>query len=258
MFTATEFIYDGIHSGTYGLEISGFDDSAMEEAPYVAQTINTTKAAKSNKFFYLDASLDSPPTYEFSVVSRVPIHKTTLRDILKWFDPQKGFRELTILQPSYDDAIYKCIFSVTSIIYHCGYCVGLNVSATFDSPYQYGTPIKTTITCDGTVKIISIFNNSDNINEYVYPQVEFTTTDGTITIINTSDNETREFKFEGLNHNATYKVDNELKEITGEGSNLLSKFSKKWLRLRKGENKLKITLNGTITIICPQYIKISF
>ena len=33
---------------------------------------------------------------------------------------------------------------------------------------------------------------------------------------------------------------------------------KNWLRLRKGENILNININGTVTIDCPQYIKIGF
>lgn len=258
MFTATEFTYDGICSGTYGLKIASFNSDVMEEASYVAPSINTAKSVKSQRFFYLDATLDSPPTYEFSVVSESVIHKTTLRDILKWLDPKKGFRELTIMQPSYDGTTYRCIFSVTSIIYHSGHCVGLNLLATFDSPYQYGKPIKVSVSGTGEPKEINIFNASDNVNEYTYPMVEFNSLDGQISIFNITDDQTREFKLEGLNSNTTYKVDNELKVITGDGNNFLSKFSKKWLRLRAGKNVLRITINGTATITCPQYIKISF
>lgn len=258
MFTATEFTYDGIHSGTYGLKIASFNSDVMEEASYVVSNISTAKSAKSQRFFYLDATLDSPPTYEFSVVSESVIHETTLRDILKWLDSRKGFKELIIMQPAFDGLTYKCIFSVSSIIYHSGNCVGLNLMATFDSPYQYGTPIEVNVFSDGAVKDIYIFNDSDNVDEYIYPKVEFDTTDGQISIINMTDDRTREFKFEGLNENTTYTVDNELKIIAGEGSDLLSKFSKKWLRLRRGTNHLRVTVNGAATITCPQYVKISF
>lgn len=258
MFTATEFTYDGIHSGTYGLKIASFNSDVMEEASYVVPNINTAKSAKSQRFFYLDATLDSPPTYEFSVVSESTIHETTLRDILKWLDSRKGFKELIIMQPAFDGLIYKCIFSVTSIIYHSGNCVGLNLLATFDSPYQYGTPIEVNVFGNGAVQDIYIFNDSDNVDEYIYPKVEFDTSDGNITIVNMTDDKSREFKFEGLNANTTYAVDNELKIITGSGSDLLSKFSKKWLRLRRGTNHLRITVNGAATITCPQYVKISF
>lgn len=258
MFTATEFTYDGIYSGTYGLKIASFNSDVMEEASYVVPNINMAKSANSQRFFYLDETLDSPPTYEFSVVSESTIHETTLRDILKWLDSKKGFRELMIMQPSYDGITYRCVFSVTSIIYHSGHCVGLNLLATFDSPYQYGIPIEVNIFGDGTPQDIRIFNDSDNVGEYTYPKVEFDTSDGKISIVNTTDDKSREFKLDGLNKNTTYTVDNELKIITGEGSDLLSKFSKKWLRLRRGTNYLRVTVNGTATITCPQYVKISF
>ena len=65
-----------------------------------------------------------------------------------------------------------------------------------------------------------------------------------------------------------HNVDNELKKITAnKGGHLLQNFCymdgakmshKNWLRLRKGENILNININGTVTIDCPQYIKIGF
>ena len=88
--------------------------------------------------------------------------------------------------------------------------------------------------------------------------MEFDTSDGAVSIINITDNSTREFAFSGLNPNTTYIVDNELKIITGEGRNLLEKFSKNWLRVLRGKNRLKIRVNGAVTISCPRYVKISF
>ena len=73
-----------------------------------------------------------------------------------------------------------------------------------------------------------------------------------------TDNANRKFSFTGLNPNTEYVVDNELKIITGEGKNLLAKFSKNWLRVIRGKNKFKIQVNGAVTIICPRCIKISF
>lgn len=111
---------------------------------------------------------------------------------------------------------------------------------------------------DGTKKEIVILNDSDIVDEYTYPHVEFETNDGSISIINLTDDPARDFKFDGLEPQKTYSVDNELKIISGDGRNLLSKFSKKWLRLRRGSNRLAVTVNGTVTITCPQYVKISF
>lgn len=258
MFIATEFIYDGIYSGTFGLKIADFDNSALNETTYVVPNIETAKSVKSNKFYYQDIKYDAPPTHEFSVVSETAILESTLRDILNWINARKGFKELVVLQQGLNEIRYNCIFTVSSLIYHRGDCIGLNLIATFDSPYHYGTPIEKNIFGNGSPEIIEIFNSSDNIDEYTYPTVEFDSSDGSITIVNLTDDATREFRFTDVVANSLYRIDNQLKIITGEGNNLLSKFSKKWLRLRRGTNRISVTVNGAATIICPQLVKITF
>lgn len=258
MLTATEFVYDGVFSAKFGLKIASFDSSPLEETSYVVPNIGFVKSAKSNRFHYLSKTLESPPSFEFSIVSETAIHEEILREILIWLDSRSGFKPLIFMQNGFNDLKYNCIFTVSSLIYHRGNCVGLRVTATFDSKYVYGTPIEVIVFGDGTEKAVDLFNGSDNIDEYIYPIVEFDTTDGNISIINATDDKTREFAFTGLNPNTTYSVDNELKIITGEGTNLLSKFSKKWLRVMRGQNRLLIKVNGAAMITCPRKVKISF
>lgn len=258
MLTATEFTYDGVYSEKYGLKIATFDGAALEETSYIVPTIEVAKSATSNKFHYLDRTYDSPPTFNFSVVSEEEIHEEILREILIWLDARRGFKPLVIMQPGFDELTYNCIFTVTSLIYHSGRCVGLNLSATFDSNYILGKPIEINVFGQGELQSVDLYNDSDNIDTYIFPKVEFDTSDGAVSIINTTDNSTREFAFSGLNPNTTYVVDNELKIITGEGRNLLEKFSKNWLRVLRGKNRLKIRVNGAVTISCPRYVKISF
>ena len=136
-----------------------------------------------------------------------------------------------------DEFTYNCIFTVTSLIYHSGDCVGLNLSATFDSRYVLGKPIESIVFGNGGVQDIYVYNDSDNLDEYIYPMVEFDTANGAISIVNMTDDKTREFAFDGLP---------------------LTKFSKNWLRILRGRNHLRVRVNGTATITCPRYIKIRF
>lgn len=258
MFSATEFTYDDICSAKYGLRIASFDSSPLEETAYVVPNIEVAKSATSKKFHYIDRTYDSPPTFDFSVVSEVAIHEELLREILIWLDARRGFKPLVIMQPGFDELTYNCIFTVTSLIYHSGHCVGLNLTATFDSNYVFGKPIEVIVFGNGEVQDVDLYNDSDNIDTYIYPTVEFDTTDGAVSIINMTDNSAREFMFSGLIPNTQYIVNNELKTITGEGRNLLAKFSKNWLRVLRGRNRLRICVNGAVTITCPKYVKISF
>lgn len=253
MLTATEFIYDGIYSGTFGLRIASLNSNVIEETSYITPSIMVAKNPRSLSFHYLDTTLDSPPTMEFSILSASEIHEFILRDILLWLDSRKGFKPFIILQPGLDKLTHWCIFTVGNLVYHAGKCVGLNLTATFKSIYAEGKPNELKVKGN---KNVVIMNNSDIIEDFVYPKVKFITTNGNLSITNLTEDSNRVFSFENLALNATYEVDNELKIIRGEGNNLLEKFSKKWLRLVKGKNKLAISIDGEVTISCPNYFKI--
>lgn len=260
MFNATEFTYDGVYSGLYGLKIASMSSSVVENTSYATPTISAVKPANSNKFFLQDVKFESAPTFTFSIISEKPIPEHFQGEIMNWLHVRKSYKVLKIHQPEFEDYDYNCIFNITEIIYHAGQCVGYTVQTTFDSLYQYGRPTKKTIVGSGSTQEISLVNRSDNIDEYVYPVVKFTTTDGAVSIINKTDSSTREFKFEGLTENTEYTVDNELKTISTNTNEtgVLGKFNMKWLRLQKGRNQLEVKVNGTVSIICPHYVKIKF
>lgn len=276
MLRATYFTYDGVYSGDYGLKIATLNSEPLNETTYIEPSIVTSIPAKAKKFFYQDIKYEAPPTYEFSILRDEPMPDVMQREILTWLDARRGFKELIIHQPEFADYTYKCIFTVVSIIYHMGQCVGFNLRAMFDSIYHYGKATTTKkIYGDGTVKTIEVYNNSDVIDEYVYPLVVFKTEnyfdngevdeDGNklnncnILIYNDSDDEDREFKFNGVALKSEISINNELKIITCENdAGLLSKFNKKWLRLKKGKNILRVQFSGELEIICPLYVKIRF
>lgn len=280
MFSAAYFTYNGIFSGQYGLRIASFEDSSMQDTAQVTPTINTVKPAKSNKFYLTGVSYDKAPTFDFMIISELPIDIYGRREILTWLEGANSFKELIIHQPEFEDIVYHCIFTVTSIKYHKGNCIGFSVSATFSSPYQESTHIKKVIKSDGIEQYVTIINNSDIQEQYVYPTVKFTAYGNLsggeqIIIQNITDDAggTRKFFFKNLlkendENGVSVEVDNELKKITSEEDlSLLQNFcyseedtvsKKNWLRLRKGENVLLVTINGTVEIDCPQYMKIGF
>lgn len=263
MFNAKYFTYDGISSSAYGLQIASFSSNTVENTACFSPTLTTVKSSKSNRFFYAGIKYDTPPTATFSVVSETFISDQLRREILTWLVGRKEFKELVIFQDDLQFYHYNCIFTAAEIIYVNGLCHGFNLTATFDSPYQYTNSLVQTITGDGTVQTVKVTVDSDLPDEYTYPTIKFkftdTLSDGKdISIYNTTDSADREFSFSGLNANTTYTVDNELKTIQGSGGKLLSKFSLKWLRLRKGVNELSVAINGELTLTVPLYVKIGF
>lgn len=267
MFSARYFIYDGINCGEYGLQIATMNGNVTEETPYLTPTFTFAKSTHGKRFHFADSNYNEPPTLEFSVFSENGIIDQLQREIFQWLDNRKGFKDLTICQAEFLEYTYKCIFNITSIIYHAGVCVGFNLKATFDSPYCYKNFIEKRIIGTGETKEINVFNDSDLIDEYTYPTIIFKPTgylndNCTVSIYNKTDDAalTREFKFVGTALNSKVTVDNELRMITSDsGNDLLSKFvGMKWLRLVKGNNLLQVKVKGEVIITFPQYIKIRF
>ena len=262
MFNATYFTYDGVFSGTYGLIIADFDDNAVVETAAFSPVLNTTKTRSANKFLHNGITYEELPQHQFSIISECEIPTFTRREILAWLTGRNEFKKLTIHQIDLEDYYYNCVFTDISIIYVNGHCHGFRVTANFDSPFAYGQPTVIEISEAGTYTR-SIVNKSDVVNGYVYPLVEFT--GGYIDIVNTTDNDQRHFTFEGLSPTEVVTVDNEMKHISSKigsspiaGEKLSNFTSKKWLRLRPGENTLTIVAAGAVKIICPQYAMIGY
>ena len=285
MFNATHFSYDGVYSGLYGLLIASFDSDTVDNTFAFAPTVKTVKSAKRNRFSFAGIEYEETPEFAFSVICPDVIPDILRREILTWLVGRKGFKRLQIHQPDYDGYEYNCIFSGAEIIYVNGNCHGFNLTATFDSPYCYGKPKKQRIKGNGDEIRIKVINESDIIDDYVYPIVKFSVKapfiDGgvqkEISIINLNDpadpSGIRAFEFSGLfendiiTHLDDVTVDNELKIITKSahgdnaiipGADLLSRFNKNWLRFKRGVNELKIRINGEIYIETPAYILIGF
>lgn len=264
MLKATDFTYDGVFSGVYGIQIASFDGSVVEETAYITPTLTMVKPSKSKQFYYLSSKYEEAPTFEFSILSEKPIPDSVQRSILVWLDNRKGFKPLIIHQPEFETYTYNCIFNVVSIIYHASRCVGFKLRATFDSPYHYELSKTVHETAQGEEKEVVIYNNSDIIDDYVYPTVTFKLGEnGTgIEIYNNTDDpyHQRGFIFENLTPKTEVIVNNETKTIISRRrDDYFDKFNGlKWLRLVKGKNVLKVKIDGEVTITCPQYAKIRF
>lgn len=273
MLSATEFIYDGIPSSQYNLKIASFNNDNIQETPYLAPAITAVKSKKSKKFFYAGINYEELPTYTFSILKdnqqdegEVIISDKQRREILGWLVGRKGFRDLIIKQSDRMMYLYKCIFSVADIIYFNGYCVGFKITATFDSPFCYCQKSTNIKTSNGQAYMSVIIDNSDSDlwDEYSYPLIRFKPfgyidNDKTIVAYNESDDPdgNRIFSFKEGALNEEVVVDNENKIITGVGATL-DKFSKKWLRVRRGYNIVKVRINGQFEIITTNYMKMGF
>lgn len=257
MFNASYFTYDGVFSAEYGLMIADFDDSSVIETAAFSPSLNTYKPSKSSRFFHNGVKYESAPTHQFSVISAQAIPDSVRREILSWLVGRSAYKKLIIHQPDLENYWYNCVFTNVEIIYVHGYCHGFRLTANFDSHYQYGEPTVITISGTGSQQSVTILNDSDVIDDYIYPLVSLIGT--SVSIVNNTDDSSRAFVLSGLGTSEEVVVDNEMRYVeSSRGRPVLSNFNKNWLRLRSGENALSVTVNGTCTIMCPKYIMMGF
>lgn len=256
MFNAIYFTYDGVYSGNYGLKIASMNREYVETTTAFAPTLSLAKGAKSKRFFYSGIDYEDSPEFQFSVFSEEKIGDLQRREILSWLTGRNQFKKLYIHQEEYNDVYFNCIFKNVDIIYVGGDCHGFALTAKFDSNYCYGRPITITKTLTGGTPLsVSVYNNSDVVDDYVYPTLTFK---GDISIKNQTDNG-RITKYQDAEPNETITIDNELKIVSSTiGGDKLSNFNMNWLRFKKGANNLEITGTGQVTIVCPQYILLGF
>lgn len=255
MFNATYFKYDGILSARYGLRIADFDDSNVRETEAFSPSLSLLKAPGQIRFFYGKIEYDSAPTCEFSVITEEALPGAARSVIISWLIGRNEFKPLQFIDGDNMDFVYYCIFTDVKTIWVNGQCHGFRLTAQFDSPFARGPETK--IDVDAGTHTVSIENSSD-VDGYVYPLVTFT--GGGVDIVNMTDDPSRHFTFEGVDPSETVTVDNEVRHISGEsgGAKLDCFTGKNWLRLRRGQNTLKIVAQGKVTISCPYYAMVGY
>jgi len=266
MLKATTFTYDGKFSGTYGLKIASIDTENIQDTAPFNFTIHAAKTRKQKRFSFAGIENEEMPTFEFSVISETPIPDVIRRELLRWLVGRNGFRKLQFHQSDYQDVEFNCIFAQSGLKFINGECHGINLTATFDSPYAYGKSNKKTIASNGANwETIKLINNSDIVDDYIYPIVKFRANGlvdyKSISINNTSDpaNPHRTFEFGYTMPSEEITINNELRIISSSiGGDKLGLFNYHWFRLVHGVNEVRIRINGTCTIEWPTLVKIGF
>ena len=266
MLSATTFTYDGVFSGTFGVRIASIATEYIQDTAPFNYIVHAVKTHKRKRFSFAGIENEDMPKYEFSIISETAIPDLIRRELLSWLVGRNGFRKLQFHQADYQNIEYNCIFAQTGLKFINGNCHGINLTAIFDSPYCYGRPNKKTVRSDGFDWVnIKLINDSDILDDYVYPIVKFNanglTDDNSLSVINLSDkaNPHRVFEYGITMPTETVTIDNELRIITSNiGGDKLGQFNKNWLRLMPGVNELRLRINGVCAIECPTFIKIGF
>lgn len=266
MFSATYFTYDGTHSSVFGLQMLDFNDESVTETTAFSPVLTLNKTKASKRFFFGGIYYDQAPQHTFSVISATAISDTARKGILSWLVGRNEFKKLVIHQEDLENYWYNCIFTNVDIIYINGVCHGFRLTATFDSPYQYGEPsvFQTKLPKNVAGLGLTVTNNSALPDQYIYPTIEIKdVVSSEITIVNHEDYG-KVLKLTGLHTGDTIIVDGELRTInSAQGYKYLGGCNKKWLRLKPGGTAI-LTIGGEcsdtgyVKVTIPTYVMIGF
>lgn len=233
MFKGIEFQYDGKSSSDFSLKIVKFSQSGLDtDSIGVPLEIEESKIKRNAKpFFY---GVETTPKLSFKLeLAYMPnenvqtyIPRGVMGSISKWLF-KREYKELKIIDADYSNIIYNCMFQNPKQIEVGNVAYGIEVDVICDRPYGFRRQnISKTIVGSSTFNI----KNLGFDNDYIYPEIEFTTSNSFSIKNNTDNNNT--FAFTGLGTNETIYVNNERQEIiSSTGLNRNSNFNSNWFRL---------------------------
>lgn len=251
MFSAYEFTFAGESSADYGLLIYGFNGKDQEDVSYANKaSIIESRTIGRVQPIHIGVNYHEDPL-EFTLVfgSMEPLNRYRMQEIALWLTGHQDYQWLSIDQPDLNEVQFRCLVSELTPLSLSWVPYAFEATIICDCPYAYGYPFSETYQIKGEESIL--FCNDSSVREYLKPDLTIAITDGAtdFSIRNLDDNE-REFKFTEIpSSSKTIFVNNNAGLITSsDGINLYDKFNMNFFRLVRGDNRLLITGNGTVTI----------
>jgi len=258
-FKGEQFVFGGVPSEEFGLlmyEPSGGGQESFK-MPFPGSA-NTAHAANGFRNFLYNREQASPLIFKLAVCAdpycagdaTAFFDRYDVDAIMQWLTGEDEYRWLHILQPDTDLFRFRCVVTDVELVTWDGSPWAVNVTFQCDSPYAYWLPQRFSATSTTAATRLTIHSKS-SAPGYYRPRVKLTTTSGTdILIVNESDNGS-EFRLTNLPQGLTLNIDGEKCLIeSSDGINRYAEFNMQFLRLKRGENKLAITGNAAIEIVC--------
>lgn len=257
-FYGCSFSFNGTSCKDYDLIMYNTDDASQNSGNFASTTtaIEENITAKWKPLFF---GMKFENKLEFNIVFGINLDRLDaenylsrgeLAEIASWLTGYDGYRWLSIDQEDMSNIRFKCFISNLEILDNGLMPYGFNATVTCDGPFAYKYPTVYTYEVDGSTTMA--FDNKSDFNGYYYPNITFELTGGnTISIKNETD---AGYMFELTDIPSAVteiQVDNENGVISNNADlNLYSGFNFNFFRLKRGVNKLTVTGNGKLNILC--------
>lgn len=258
-FWGCSFSFNGIPCEDFDLMMYEIDGTSHSSGKF-ASGVSISEDIVSHRwkpFFYGTQFKDK---LTFSIVfgvnqTRVDRQQYLERDELEviatWLTGHNEYLWLEIYQEDLEPVRYKCIVTALDIVELETVPWALKATIVCDSPYAYRHPQTYEYVIDGETAID--FYNESSLNGYYMPIIEFALNGSqSFSIVNQSDNN-RQCAFSGLpSAIRTVRIDNDHCIVTtnDNGINPYPYFNFNFVKFVKGDNRLIVTGNGVMRIIC--------
>lgn len=185
-----------------------------------------------------------------------------IRSILRELTGKQYYQDLYFLDDSLhtDERIHYKVKTVkTEQRKICGRTVALKFTFQCDSFWAYTDLQSREFTVKGG-QTIHFYNSSDEVNDYLYPQIELSpVNDGNLSITNLSD-QNRQTSINNLSANEIISLDsrNEIISSSHPGRIILNDFNLKWPRFVPGMNRLLVSAGCKMKITYQLLRKVVF
>lgn len=237
------FIYDNIPSKLQDICVVHFQEENLAQSGGSSSEILTYKNNRTNKWIISSIDYNEPLKFEIQIINTdcSVIDSVKERYLNRWLLTNQ-YRWLQIEKDDYSDIQFKCIFSNPQRLVVGGKTYGMQYNITCDASWGYSS-VFTKTTEDIVNNQLYIYNDSDELNNYIYPVITIKALKNcNLKIENIDDNlNNRYFLLKNISKNEIIYIDNENQIITTNNSShnyILGDFNKQWIRLGSGNNHL--------------------
>ena len=256
-FYGHKFIFNGISCENYDLMVYDVGGGGEDDSQFASVgTINEEVIASKWRPYFYGITYENKLQHEITFginTDRIETGRYLTRpeidEIATWLTGHNKYLVFEIEQDDMTWVRYKCIVTQLSVVNYNRIPYTFKATFTCDSPYAYEYPRDYTYAISGS-RAVTLFNESC-LHGYYYPVVEIINPGDSVSIENVTDNN-RIFSLTGIPGSVSkITVNNENRVITNDQClNLYRGCNFKFFRLVKGSNKLRITGDCTVKIIC--------
>ena len=257
-YYGSSFIFDGIPSEGY--ELMMYDVGLPSDSDVAFASTGTIQEEVIGKrwkpyFYGLQRGTKLQLVLTFGVNQhRIDngqfLDRTEIAQIAAWLTGYDEYKFLSIDQEDMIGLRFKCIFTNLAIVPYGNVPWALRATVTCDSPYAYMLPEKFSQAVTDTR--IFMLRNLSSLSGYYLPKVIIRLDGGnSFEVTNLSDNARSMAFFDLPDGISEIAIDCNLGLITSNTyANMYEHWNKKFLRLKRGVNKIKVTGRGSIEITC--------